>query len=155
MGKFSILLAALIAGLLFTVPQSHAEGKKAKVKAEISRADCAQLVVRHKAGPDVRFRPSRDVYGRKVAPAGIPGQAGNRSPGAHVLEPETYTIELELDLRLFLGVATIPGLNPNLRPGRITVVGDRVYFNGRPLDDPRRFQVVEACRERLRRPRAG
>ena len=155
MNKSSTFLAALVAGLLLAATPSAAESKKAKVKAKISRVDCAQLIVRHKPGPDVRYRPGLDVYGRKVAPAGVPGQAGIRSPGVHVLEPETYTIELELDLRQFLGIGTIPGLNPNLRPGRITVTGDRVYFNGRPLDDPRQYQVVEACRERLRRPRAG
>ena len=153
MFRRSIVLAALIAGVVFAVPQSQAEVKRAKVKAEISRADCAQLVVRHKPGPDVRYRAGRDVYGRQVAPAGAPGQPSLQSPGAYVLGPETYTIELELDLRQFLGLATIPGLNPNLRPGRITVIDGRVYFNGRPLDDPRRFQVVEACRERLRRKR--
>jgi len=153
MFRRSIVLAALIAGVVFAAPQSQAEVKRAKVKAEISRADCAQLVVRHKPGPDVRYRAGRDVYGRQVAPAGAPGQPSLQSPGAYVLGPETYTIELELDLRQFLGLATIPGLNPNLRPGRITVIDGRVYFNGRPLDDPRRFQVVEACRERLRRKR--
>lgn len=155
MGKSSTFVAVLIAGLLLAAPQSHAEAKKAKVKAEISRADCAQLVVSHQPGPNVRYRPGIDVHGRPVAPAGVPGQPSIQSPGAYVLGPETYTIELELDLRLFLGIATIPGLNPNMRPGRITVIGERVYFNGRPLDDPRRYQVVEACRERLRRPRSG
>ena len=149
----STFLATLAAGVLLAAAPSGAEGKRAKVKAKITRTDCAQLVVRHKPGPDVRYRPGRDVYGRRVAPAGIPGQPSIRSPGAHVLEPETYTIELELDLRLFLGLATVPGLNPNLRPGRITVTGDRVYFNGRPLDDPSQYQVIEACRERLRRQR--
>ena len=153
MFRRSIVLAALITGVVFAAPQSQAEVERAKVKAEISRADCAQLVVRHKPGPDVRYRAGRDVYGRQVAPAGAPGQPSLQSPGAYVLGPETYTIELELDLRQFLGLATIPGLNPNLRPGRITVIDGRVYFNGRPLDDPRRFQVVEACRERLRRKR--
>ena len=153
MGKSSTFAATLAAGLLFAAAPLGAEGQPAKVKAEISRADCAQLVVRHRPGPDVRYGAGRDVYGRQVAPAGAPGQPSLQSPGAYVLGPETYTIELELDLRQFLGLATIPGLNPNLRPGRITVIDGRVYFNGRPLDDPRRFQVVEACRERLRRKR--
>ena len=151
MGRSSTFLATLIAGLLLAAPQSYAEAKRSKVKAKISRADCAQLVVRHKPDPDVRYRPGVDVYGREVAPAGVPGQPTIRSPGAHVLGPETYTIELEMDLRKFLGITTLPGLNPNLRPGRVTVTGDKVYFNGRPLDDPNRTQVIEACRERLRR----
>lgn len=145
MGKSPTFLAVLLAGLFLAAPQAIAEGTKTKVKARITRTDCVRLLVRHRPDLDVRYRPGRDVYGRKVAPAGVPGE-----PGALAL-PRTYTIDLELDLRQFLGVANIPGLNPNLRPGRITVRGERVYFNGRPLDDPRQYQVIEACRKRLRR----
>ena len=151
MGKRLIFLVSLVSGLLLAAPQSYAEAKRSKVKAKISRADCAQLVVQHKPAPDTRYRPGVDVYGRKVAPAGVPGQPSIRSPGAHVLGPETYTIELEMDLRQFLGIPTVPGLNPNLRPGRVAVTGDKIYFNGRPLDDPNQYRVIEACRERLRR----
>ncbi len=142
----STFLAILAAVLLFAAAPSGAHGKGAKVKGNITRIDCTRLLVQHKADPSVRYRPGRDVYGRKVTPAEGPGR-----PGSRIVLPETYTIDLELDLRQFLGVATIPGLNPNLRPGRITVTGDRVYFNGQPLDNPRRYQVIEACRKRLRR----
>lgn len=114
------------------------------VRARISREACAHLVVEHIPDPDVEYRPGRDVYGRSVPPADLPG-------GPRITFPATFHIPLELDLRKYMGVVTPPGLKPNLQVGVLTVDGDRVLFNGVPLDDPARRRVEAACRKRLAR----
>jgi hypothetical protein len=114
------------------------------VRAEISREACAQLVVEHIPDPDVEYKPGRDVYGRSVRPADLPG-----SPKLTL--PRTFHIPLELDLRRYMGVRTPRGLKPNIQVGVLTVDGDRVLFNGVPLEDTARRRVEAACRKRLAR----
>ena len=97
----------------------------------------------HVPDADVTYKPGKDVYGRSVAPADLQGER-------RITMPRGYVIDLELDLRTFMGVPSLPGLNPNLKPGTITVVGDKVYFNGQRLDDPNRLRIIRACRRKLR-----
>lgn len=41
----------------------------------ITRQDCSRLI-RHQPAPDVAYQPGVDAYGREVAPADLPGSAG-------------------------------------------------------------------------------
>ena len=97
--------------------------------------------------PDVAYQPGVDVDGNKVAPADLPG-----SP--QLALPESFVITLELNLRH--SVHRVPGprgLEPKLQLGLITVEGNRVYYNGQPLDDPEQARLVAACREFMKRQR--
>ena len=116
------------------------------VPARVDREACAQ-VVEHVPDADVAYKPGVDVDGKPVAPADM--------PGAPQLElPDSFVITLELDLRHSAFPVPGPrGLDPKVQLGVITVVGNRVYYNGQPLDDPEQTRLAAACREFMHRQR--
>jgi hypothetical protein len=107
--------------------------------------DACEKVVAHVPDADVAYRPGVDVNGRPVAPADLPG-------GNSVEAPDGFVITLQLDLRRSgFHVPRPRGLDPEVQLGLITVQGNRVYYNGQPLDDPNQQQLAAACREFLKR----
>jgi len=154
----------VFAALMLTAPFAWAEatgaptplapgaksGKPGKARrtviGRISLADCRRLVVTHIADPGVSFRPGRDVYGRRVAPAELPGQP-------RIALPKVFRIRISVDLETYLGIVPPPGLDPDVPLGWLTVRGDKVYFNGQPLDDPHQSFIAAQCRRRLRHTR--
>ena len=123
-----------------------APARAESVPVRIDRDACAN-VVEAVPDPDVAYQPGVDVDGNKVAPADLPG-----SP--QLALPESFVITLELNLRH--SVHRVPGprgLEPKLQLGLITVEGNRVYYNGQPLDDPEQARLVAACREFMKRQR--
>jgi hypothetical protein len=119
---------------------------KRALVGRISAADCRRLIVEHAPGPGVAFRPGVDVYGNAVAPADLPGSR-------RVRLPRVIRIRLQVDLETYLGIVPQPGIDPDVMLGQITVRGNRVYFNGQPLDEPHHSFVVGQCRRQLRRRR--
>ncbi|HVO16635.1 MAG TPA: hypothetical protein VMV26_15565 [Alphaproteobacteria bacterium] len=135
------LLATLSALALGTVA---APALAESVPVRVDRDACSNVVA-HVPDTDVAYQPGVDVHGRSVAPADL--------PGSNSLElPDSFVITLELDLRR--SDIPVPGpksLDPKLQLGLITVVGNRVYYNGQPLDDPDQLRLAAACREFLKR----
>jgi len=119
---------------------------KRALVGRITRDDCRRLVVEHEPGPGVAFRPGVDVYGNAVAPADLPGSR-------RVRIPKTIRIRLQVDLETYLGIVPQPGLDPDVMLGEITVRGQRVFYNGQPLEEPHHSFVVGQCRRQLRRRR--
>jgi hypothetical protein len=119
---------------------------KRTIIGRISADDCRRLIVEHVPDPGVAFRPGVDVYGRAVAPADLPG-------GQRITLPKVIRIRLQVDLETYLGIVPQPGLDPDVMLGEITVRGNHVYFNGRPLEEPHYSFVVGQCRRQLRRHR--
>jgi hypothetical protein len=161
--RHAVKALAFAAALLLAVPAPAAEpgaptpltpGSKAKgakrvtraVIGRISRDDCRRLIVAHAPDPGVKYQPGRDVYGRRVKPADLPG-------GPRIALPRVFRIRFSVDLETYLGIAPQPGIDPDVMLGQLTVRGNRVYFNGQPLDDPYRSFIVDQCRRRLRRAR--
>jgi len=128
--------------VLVLVAVAPAQAQQVAVTAE----QCQQLVA-HFPRPDVAYTPGVDVYGRKVAPADLPSSGG-------ITTPQTFTFDVNADLRKYGISSNSPLSLPSVGVGRITIEdqGRRVYFNGQPLGDTEQRAVAEACRQQgLRR----
>lgn len=132
------LLAAASAVALGTVA---APALAESVPVRVDRDACSKVVT-HVPDADVAYQPGVDVHGRPVAPADLPG-----SP-----QIDSFVITLELNVRRFgIPVPGPRGLDPEVQLGVITVQGNRVYYNGQPLDDPDQQRLAAACRDFLKR----
>jgi hypothetical protein len=110
--------------------------------ATIDTANC-QLLMRHVMAPDVTYKPGVDVQGRAVAPADLPSN--------NALElPKSIPIDIEIPVQTILGPNS-PYLtrDAKIQVGRVVVESDgRVLFNGKPIPDTGRDQLIAACRLR-------
>lgn len=111
------------------------------VRAEISRADCRQLV-EHVPNPDVAYKPGVDVYGRPVPTAEYKGNV-------NVQLPEAIVIDLDFDLAASIGIPVQPGAQPEIRLGKIVVRGNRAWYNNQPLFDEAQAVLAAKCGKRL------
>jgi hypothetical protein len=135
-----LLAAAIVVALGGVAAPALAES----VPVRVDRDACSNVVA-HVPDTDVAYQPGVDIYGRSVAPADLPGSVS-------VDLPDSFVITLELDLRASdFPVPGPKGLDPKLELGLITVVGNRVFYNGQPLDDPDQLRLAAACREFLKR----
>jgi len=135
--KLTVAVAALLAAMALPA---------AAQQVAVTAQDCKQLVA-HYPRPDVAYTPGVDVYGRKVAPADLPSSGG-------ITGPQTFTFDVNADLRKYGVSSNSPLSLPSVGIGRITIEdqGQRVYFNGQPLGDTEQRALAEACRQQgLRR----
>ena len=119
-------------------------------------AQACKKIVEHVPSKDVEFKPGVDVRGRKVAPADLSNNYAK-------LIPEEITIEIGADLADRLGRkrARDSGLNPQSggRPtlgyegkaplGKVTVKGNRVFWNDEPLQGDDEAALAASCRNIL------
>jgi len=137
------MLATLAAMLLGAVV---APARAESVPVTVNRDVCANVVA-HVPDADVAYKPGVDVNGKPVAPADLPGSV-------QLDLPDSFVITLEVNLaKSAFPVPGPKGLEPKVQLGLITVVGDRVYYNGQPLDDPEQARLAAACREFMKRRR--
>jgi hypothetical protein len=112
-------------------------------RLRIPREDCRRLV-EHRPDPGAAYRPGKDVRGKPVAPADLPG--GLRLEAAE---------EVEFDISFnplrgrsgdrFSGTELYVGtIRFNLQTGEAT-------FNGAPLTDPEQAELTRKCQDVLRR----
>jgi hypothetical protein len=116
-------------------PKPAATGGGVRISAE----DCARAVA-HVPDADVAYRPGVDVQGRAVAPADL---------GPPQLEaPPSVSFMISVDLARRFGLPQGPagGLAAELPLGIITVEGNRVLFNGQPLNREDTAALQAACR---------
>jgi hypothetical protein len=107
-------------------------------EVRISQADCRLLTAYQPGGAD--YRPGVTADGKSVAPADL-----NPQPAIGA----TIIIDLKMDVMKRQGVKpSSPLLDPEAHLGLITVEGDRVYFNGRPLGDAETRYLSAACLEK-------
>ena len=123
------LLCMAAAVLLLGAVAAPASAESVPVR--VDRDACANVVA-HVPDADVAYQPGVDVNGKPVAPADLPGSVQLELPDSFVI-----TLELNLANSVF-PVPGPKGLEPKVQLGLITVVGDRVYYNGQPLDEFRR-----------------
>ncbi|WP_109117176.1 hypothetical protein [Azospirillum sp. TSO22-1] len=96
---------------------------------------------RHAPSADVEYKPGLDARGKRVAPADLPGLAG-------AVPVDRFEIPVTLDFARRLGFAT-PGagaLPRTAEVGRLTVQGNRMFFNGQPLNAASEAELVALCR---------
>ena len=136
-----ILLPALLA-LMASGMLAHGQtpAPAGTVEAAITERDCRALVA-HRPNDDVAYQPGRDVHGRPVAPADLPGNPS--FPGL-----DTITIPLTLSLGSIYALP--PGIDADIPLWTLTVGADgRAYVDGQPLHDEAAAQVAQACRARF------
>jgi hypothetical protein len=114
----------------------------AQDRVTIDTANC-QLLMRHAMAPDVTYRPGVDVHGRAVAPADLPSDSSLNLP-------RDIPINIEIPVSTLLG-RNSPYLtrDAKIQVGQVLVQPDgRVLFNGQPVTDEGRNQLIGACRRR-------
>lgn len=118
--------------------QSVLEGAPT-VALEVSEDVCRQLV-RHVPDVGVTYQPGVDARGNRVESADLGG-------GTNLNLPETFAIDLEIDLLDRFGLPTDPSaFNADVELGTVTVVNNRLFFNGEPLQSQAELLLEEACR---------
>jgi len=113
----------------------------------VSDSDCRWLT-RHVPDADVAYVPGRDVRGRSVAPADLPGSTSLNLP-------REIPIALTIPLTTFLGEATPPFLaDAEVTPGTVTVDRDTgaVAFNGVPVTKAGKDHLIAACKAKRKSP---
>lgn len=134
--------AALLAAVFMSVAETRAGSGTGLI---ISSAECRRLVTRHVPSPDVAYRPGQGVHGRAVAPADLDSAIAIRIP-------ERIDIDILIPLEAFLGDETPPRTaEAEVRVGRVSVVGERLSYNGQPLADAAAAAVAAECRKALTR----
>lgn len=129
----SILVGLGLAGIS---PPLHAQA------LEVSSRDCARLV-EHRARADVEYKPGVDARGRPVKPADL-------SPGPTIAAPQSFSFDVNVDLKKFGVPANSVLSQPNAGVGKITVEdgGRRVLFNGQVLGSREQEALTALCRQR-------
>ena len=126
------------------------------IEQVVVTAQACRKIVEHVPVKDVEFKPGVDVHGNKVAPADLPN-------GYAKIIPEEITINIGADLADRLGRkrARDSGLNPKSggRPtlayegkvplGKVTVKGNRVFWNDEPLQADDEAALAASCRNIL------
>jgi hypothetical protein len=117
--------------------------------SEINPALCSALV-KHTPDAGVAYQPGVDVEGKPVAPADLPG-------APQMQMPQKITIPLTVSLAKVLNLNTSQypynqlGAGTEAQIGTITVEGDKVSFNGKPLTDAEQDNLAVLCMK----PNAG
>jgi hypothetical protein len=132
-------MAALATGLL-AAAGALAQGAPAQGSSvKVSKAECRRIVA-HAPAPDVAYKPGVDARGRKVAPA----DAYGANP---IALPDEITIDIGFNLAEKYGLGTGGKYKGEGYVGKVTVRGDKVYWNNVPLDGADQSALVEACRK--------
>lgn len=102
-----------------------------------------QRLTRHVPAADVEYRPGVDVNGRPVAPADLPGTAGAQPP-----IPIDLPLSVDLARRMGIALPSVPFLPDDVTAVWLSVVGDRLYLNGQPIDPGAEERLYAYCRTR-------
>ncbi|CAO3407329.1 hypothetical protein [Azospirillum largimobile] len=102
-----------------------------------------QRLTRHVPAADVEYRPGEDVNGRPVAPADLPGSAGAQPP-----IPIDLPLSVDLARRMGIALPSVPFLPDDVTAVWLSVVGDRLYLNGQPIDPGAEERLYAYCRTR-------
>ena len=113
----------------------------AAAEIAISRRDCERLV-RHEPSADVTYQPGVDVHGRPVVPADLGG-------GQQIELPDVIYIPIEVLIQDKYGIPANSVLyDATALVGVVSVRGNQVYFEDKPLTDPEIAALEDACRVR-------
>lgn len=102
-----------------------------------------RYATRHQPAADVEYRPGVDVHGKPVAPADLPDDGG-------IQLPDSIDIAITADIARRLGVPANPLYRGEAQIGTVTLQGDKVLFNGRPLQSGAEVDLIALCRQTQR-----
>lgn len=88
------------------------------------------------------YVPGVDVKGRPVVPADLPPE----QTGSIDILPEKIEFSLTVDAAQYLGVVPTPGVEMAGKIGTITLEGDKVSYNGQPLNQTAEERLFEICK---------
>ena len=108
--------------------------------ALVTEALCRTVLTVHVPSADVAYQPGLDIHGNAVAPADLPGSAS-------IVLPETIVVPITLDLSALAEALAGSPLGAIGEIGRVEITGDRVTFNGQPLNGFQQNDLRVACRE--------
>ena len=111
-------------------------------EATISSRDCQRLV-RHQARGDVTYKPGVDVRGKKVKPADAGGDSTFKLP-------KEYSFNIGVDIAAKYGLDA-KNISSEMVTGKVTVIGSRVYMNGKPVTTEDQAGLATKCRSLLSR----
>jgi hypothetical protein len=126
--------------LLLFLAACVAAGGTAAAQARLAPEDCRR-VTQHVPDASVTYQPGVGAGGRRVAPADL-------SPPQTIL-PATPQFLLSVDLQRRFGLP--PSLDAELPIGIVTVEGNRLLLNGRPLGPEDQASLAAACAAARRR----
>jgi hypothetical protein len=130
-----------IAGSIAVILSIVGWAAPAGAEIAISRRDCERLV-RHEPAPDVTYQPGIDVHGRPVVPADLGG-------GSQIELPDVIYIPIEVLIQDKYGIPANSVLyDATALVGVVSVRGNQVYFEDKPLTDPEIAALEDACRNR-------
>lgn len=103
----------------------------------IDPAACRYLT-RHQPSADVEYKPGVDVNGKAVAPADLPDSYG-------IDLPTSIDIEITADIARSFGIATNNLYRGKAQIGTVTVQGNQVLFNGKPIQSAAEADLIALC----------
>ncbi len=102
-----------------------------------------QALVKHVPDADVAYQPGVGVRGKPVVPADL-------DSGTNIDLPQEITIPLTVDLKSFLKLdeTSLPASamkRTDAYVGTLTVKGDKVYYDGKPLTNTQQDNLSVLC----------
>lgn len=112
----------------------------AQLESPTIRVDPAacRYVTRHQPSADVEYKPGVDVHGKPVAPADL--------PDGYALDlPKSIDIVLTADIARRFGITTNNLYKGEAQIGTVTVQGNQVLFNGKPMQPAAEADLIALC----------
>lgn len=133
-----LLCSTLVAPALAQTPPQPAPGREPTIR--IDPAAC-QWVTRHHPSADVEYKPGVDVNGNAVAPADLPGSGG-------IDLPQDINIAITVNTAKRLGIPANDLYKGEVQVGMVTVRGNQVLFNGKPIQPEAEQELLVLCRQK-------
>lgn len=131
LGRVKVIAPLLV---LLTLP---AAAQTDPPTIRIDPAAC-RYVARHQPSADVEYKPGVDVHGKPVAPADL--------PDSYAIElPKSIDIAITADIARRFGVATNNLYRGEAQIGTVTLQGNRVLFNGKPIQSAAEADLIALC----------
>lgn len=103
----------------------------------IDPAAC-RFVARYQPSADVEYKPGIDVNGKPVAPADL--------PDSYAIDlPKSIDIAITADIARRFGIATNNLYRGEAQIGTVTVQGNQVLFNGKPMQSAAEADLIALC----------
>ena len=131
-------LISILAILALLAPHAGALAASAKGSSvKLSKSECGRIG-KHQSSAE--YKPGTDARGKKVKEADLPG-------GSPIKLPDTISIDIGFDLDKKYGLGSGGKYTGESVIGKVTVKGDKVFFNDQPLDQRDQAAIAEACRQ--------
>jgi hypothetical protein len=133
-----LLCSTLAAPALAQAPQQPAPVPEPTIRIDLA---ACQWVTRHHPSADVDYQPGVDVNGDPVAPADLPGNGG-------IDLPKDINIAITVNTAKRLGIPANDLYKGEVQVGMVTLRGNQVLFNGKPIQPDAEQELLVLCRKK-------